>query len=113
MGDLPNRIRELRKAKGWTQEHLADEAGCSYVQISDLETGKRSLRPVWMKAISKALGVKSADLLNHEDNSDSLSPEERDLVERWRNATPEMREQFARVAEALMPCDPRRKAANS
>ena len=35
------RIRELRKALGWTGQDLADRVGTTKGYISELETGKR------------------------------------------------------------------------
>jgi len=37
----PNRIKELRTAKGWTAERVALEAGCSYTYINKVERGER------------------------------------------------------------------------
>ena len=38
--DLRQEIREWRKAKGWSQEELAQKAGLSQRHISGIETGK-------------------------------------------------------------------------
>ena len=37
MGAVLNRIRELREARGWTQEQLASEAGVSRQSINSIE----------------------------------------------------------------------------
>jgi transcriptional regulator with XRE-family HTH domain len=51
------RLRELREAKGSTQQQLADAAGLKLGGIRDLEQGRRS--PTWetVVALCKALGV--------------------------------------------------------
>jgi len=103
MAELPNRIREYRKAKGWTLEELGEKVGCSYVHVSDIERGAVELSRHWMLRFSGALGVKPADLLLPEENSDSLSPDERELVERYRLATDDQREQLSRMAEVIVP----------
>lgn len=41
MTELPNRVREHRLARGWTQDELAKRAGLTPGQISRIETGKR------------------------------------------------------------------------
>ncbi|MET1168220.1 helix-turn-helix transcriptional regulator, partial [Bacillus velezensis] len=41
--DVGNRIRELRKAKGWTQEQLAEAAGLHYSYIGGVERGDRNI----------------------------------------------------------------------
>ena len=38
--DLRRQIREARKAKGWSQQELAQEAGLAQRHISAIETGK-------------------------------------------------------------------------
>lgn len=38
-----SRIRELRKAKGWTQEQLAEAASLHYSYIGGLERGDRNI----------------------------------------------------------------------
>lgn len=60
---FPNRIRELREARGLTQEELAAEAGTTSQQIGRLERGARSLRQDWMERIAAVLGVTPAELL--------------------------------------------------
>lgn len=64
MTPLRLRVRELRQAKGWSQEELANRAGATQGQISNLETGKtqRWDLPV-LDRIAKALGVHTADLI--------------------------------------------------
>ena len=37
---LKNRLREVRKSKGYSQQNLADEVGVSRNTISSIETGQ-------------------------------------------------------------------------
>ncbi|MDP9412681.1 MAG: helix-turn-helix domain-containing protein [Pseudomonadota bacterium] len=103
MADLPNRIRELRSARRWSQDILALAVGCSKPQISDLERGKKPLTVEWMRRIAVALDVPPADLLSREDNPLLLSEAERELIARLRSASPEQRQNVERVTEALIP----------
>lgn len=41
--ELGDRIREKRKARGWTQEDLADNAGIDRSYIGGVERGERNL----------------------------------------------------------------------
>jgi transcriptional regulator with XRE-family HTH domain len=77
---MPNRIRELRKAKGWKLEDLADRIGCGVTMMSDLERGQRDLTYHWMKSLARVFKVQIADILNEQDNSKSLTGAERELV---------------------------------
>jgi len=49
-----NRIRTLRRKRGWTQVYLAEHAGLGSVYISQLEHGKKEpgLRTLEILAIS-------------------------------------------------------------
>jgi transcriptional regulator with XRE-family HTH domain len=51
------RLRELREAKGLSQQKLADEAGCHRFTVAKLERGEQE--PAWplVLALAKALGV--------------------------------------------------------
>jgi transcriptional regulator with XRE-family HTH domain len=67
-------LREARKAKGWSQERLAQEAEMeSKGYISALEAGKRPIPPGnTLAGLASALGVQPADLLR--DPTDPRRP---------------------------------------
>lgn len=54
---LGRRAADARKAKRYTQQQLADEAGVSLGVISNLENGKTVPQGANRRAITKALGV--------------------------------------------------------
>ncbi len=56
------RLRELRIAKGWSQEELADLSGChrTYIGMLERRQGNPSLRV--LAVIAEALGVPTAEL---------------------------------------------------
>jgi len=51
------RIRELRKAHGWTLEQLAEHAGKHYTYIGGLERGDRNATLAVLHDVATALGV--------------------------------------------------------
>ena len=51
----PNRIRELREARGLTLADLAEQLGTTNQQISHLELGKRQLTVEWLRRLGAAL----------------------------------------------------------
>ncbi len=59
---LGNRIRQLRKAKGWRQIDLAQHSGVHEVHISDLERGSREVGLRTLLALAEALDVKLTDI---------------------------------------------------
>lgn len=109
MNDLPNRIRELRKARQWTLERMADKLNCGITMVSDLERGERELTYHWMKRLARVLKVQPADLLLSADNSQSLSAEERDWLDTFQRADPAQRQQLLGMARLLL--GPAKKAA--
>lgn len=60
--ELGNRIREKRKALGWTQEDLADNAGIDRSYIGGVERGERNLTFNVLCQISEALRCDVATL---------------------------------------------------
>lgn len=99
MTEMPNRIRELRMQRGWSQDQLAARVGCSKPQISDLERGNRGLDLDWMRRIADAMGILPSHLLSDDDNPERLSDEERALIWRYRDMAAGEREMLERVAD--------------
>ena len=64
--DIGNRITELRKRLGWTQEELAEKADLTPQFVSYAESGKRAMRPENLLKLSKALNVRADYLLTGE-----------------------------------------------
>jgi transcriptional regulator with XRE-family HTH domain len=60
---LGMRVRELRAAKGWSQEQLADEARIDRSYMSGIERGVRNPTVLSLARVAGALGVTLADLL--------------------------------------------------
>ena len=59
---LGQRIRELRKAKGLSQEAFADRCGLDRTYISGIERGNRNVAIRNIALIAKALGVSISEL---------------------------------------------------
>ncbi len=60
---LGEKIRRHRKAKGMSQEMLAEKAGISVTHMSHIETGNTKLSLSVLVEIAVALGVHTDDLL--------------------------------------------------
>lgn len=58
-----NRIYELRKNKGWTQEELGKALGVTKVTISSYERGTRQPNPEMLSAMANIFGVSVDELL--------------------------------------------------
>ena len=60
---VAQRIKEIRKAKGITQDHLAELAGLNRTHLYRLEGARQSMTLRRLKIIADALDVKVRDLV--------------------------------------------------
>jgi len=61
---LGKRIRVLRQDRGWSQEHLANEAGMHRTYMWGIERGVRNPSLRHLTCIADALNVPIAELFN-------------------------------------------------
>lgn len=59
-----NRIKELRKLKGLSQERLANEAEIDRTYLPSIEKGERNVSIEVVEKLANALGVKIKDLFH-------------------------------------------------
>lgn len=64
-----NALRELRLAKGFTQEQLANEIGAEISQISRIERGVINTSVTTLFAISKALKIDVSELFKSDNKT--------------------------------------------
>lgn len=57
------RVRELREAKGWSQEELGFKSGLHRNYVGGIERGERNVAIVNVAKLAKALGVRPRELL--------------------------------------------------
>jgi transcriptional regulator with XRE-family HTH domain len=88
----------MRKRAGLNQAQLAERSGATQTAISNYENGRRPLSLHRMRVFARLLDCTVADLLDPADNPYMLDDEERELVDRFRNADPLQREMVKRVA---------------
>lgn len=60
------RIRTLRKEKGYTQESLAEKSGIYITYISDIERGERNISMETLEKVITALDINAVDLFRFE-----------------------------------------------
>lgn len=68
---LNEKLRQYRKAKGWTQDDLAERSGYSRSSIINWESGKRAPRTVDIDRLAIVLGVSPRELINDVSNTQS------------------------------------------
>lgn len=59
---LGERIRELRKARGWSQEELAERCELHPIYVGYIERAERAVNVVVLFQLAAALGVEPAAL---------------------------------------------------
>lgn len=95
--EFPNRIRELREARGWSLQELGEAAGTSAQQVFRLEKGQRQLDIEWIAKLSKALGVQPWELF-----PDGMLPEPvRRLFQKVAGLTDEQRKAVETIVDQL------------
>ena len=58
------RIKELREARNWTQDDLAEKANLSRSQLAQIESEARPANTLRLNAIAAALGVEPYELFS-------------------------------------------------
>jgi transcriptional regulator with XRE-family HTH domain len=58
------RLRKLRKERGWTQVQMADALGVDRSYISDMERGKKNVCLPTMEVISLGFGITLSKLVS-------------------------------------------------
>ncbi len=60
---METRIRELRKAKGWTLQQVADLVGTTAQTVQRLETANMTVSTDWLERFADAFSVRAVDLI--------------------------------------------------
>lgn len=60
---METRIRELRKAKGWTLRQVADLVGTTAQTVQRLETANMTVSTDWLERFANAFSVRAVDLI--------------------------------------------------
>ena len=63
MDRVGDKVRELRKARRWSQQRLGDEAGVTAQTVWNLETGRHVPETTTLLKIADGLGVPLSELL--------------------------------------------------
>lgn len=73
---LGKRLREIRQARGLSQEQIAKILGLNRSTVSQIENGKRSLAADELSSVSDALGISIDSLLDPDKEIDVVLEEE-------------------------------------
>ena len=93
----PNRIREVREAKGVTLRELGDRIGADFGYVGKMERGENEVSLTWLGAIAPALECSPVELLPEE----MAPPDLVELAAILERLSPEDQAALMRVAKAL------------
>ena len=68
-----NRLKQLRKEKGLTQQELSEVIAVSYRTIQNWENGESQIKPGKIQQLADFLGVSVGYLLGYEPESEQVS----------------------------------------
>lgn len=99
------RIRELRKARGWTLEQLAAVVGTSKGYLSDLERGRRIGGIEMLRAIAVALDINENEIFKlRNDEGEKIKSADEEIsrhLEVFSRLSPQDRQTIERIARSL------------
>lgn len=75
LSNFGSRVRQIRKARGWTQEELARRAEVGWKYLGTVERGERNLTLKNIERIARALGVDIGQLFLFPGEEGSPPPE--------------------------------------
>lgn len=100
-------VRTLRKARGWTQEYLAERANVDQTFISQVETNKTRPSFPYLQRLADGLAVPVADLLLAagmvERVPGEAAPDELRPLLAYVEHDPELRNQLAAIRASESP----------
>jgi putative transcriptional regulator len=70
-----NRVRLLRKQRGWSQDELSRASGVDRSTISQIENSVRDPKPATLRRLARTLGVNIGDLFDEEPDQYRLFDE--------------------------------------
>lgn len=100
---LGKRIRTLRKAKGWTQEKLGQQADTSYKFLGEIERGVQNPSFTILVKVAGALGVKLPELFRFESEGVNRKAIESSLINIIKNLPDDEIGRVLTMLKALYP----------
>ena len=100
---LGQRIRTLRRLKGWTQQELGDEADVNYKFIGEIERSRQNPSFTILEKIATALGVDLYELFRFEQEFQNRKIVEASLLNILKKMPEEDLKKFQLILHTLYP----------
>ncbi len=101
MKAMGERIALGRQAMKWTQAELAEQMGVSTQMISNLEQGKKAIRPENLVRVCDVLHLSADEVLFGTVEGREISRESRELLAEIEKLPPELAEHFLQIIRAF------------
>ena len=95
-------IRNLRKERGWSQVRLAMEAHVSQQAISFIERERNEPSAEMIRALAKAFGVSTAEILGEKVQDNHISNKEDQLLAVFRQLNDAGKNSLLALAESML-----------
>lgn len=99
--DILGKIRRLQEERGWSENHLAEEAHLSQSTINSLyRKGNVPTIPT-LEAICRAFGMTVSQFLAEDSLPPDLTGEQRELLACWEALAPEKRKALLALIKVI------------
>lgn len=95
------RIRILRKERGWSQEELGERADLHHTYVGAVERGEKNASIDTLDKIAEALGVEMIDLFTLAHKQESVDRLRSHVIEEVKESSPEMLRLIATLIQAM------------
>ena len=99
--EMGERISAKRKSMKWTQEELAEKLGVSTQMISNLEQGKKAIRPENLVKLCETLSMSADEVLFGCAAVREMPQKTRELLAEIEKLPPELAEHVLQIVRAL------------
>lgn len=100
--NILNKITEMRLEKGWTEYELAERSELTQSTISSWYRKKLIPSISSLEHICNAFGISLSQFFNENtDNSNSLTEEQKNILQRWNKLTKDQQSKLADFLDSL------------
>lgn len=97
--DAIKRISELTEERGWSNYKLAQKSGLSLSTIANIYRRHTIPSLATLEAICNAFGITLSQFFSDDLNAVPLTPEQKELFDKWANLTPVQKELIEKLIE--------------
>lgn len=97
--DAIKRISELTEERGWSNYKLAQKSGLSLSTIANIYRRHTIPSLATLEAICNAFGITLSQFFSEDLDAVPLTPEQKELFDKWANLTPAQKELIEKLIE--------------